>query len=166
MPHISLVLHDIRSTYNVGAILRSCDAFGVSEVVVTGYTPYPALPGDSRPPHIADANDRAIAKTALGAEKQVRIRAEPDIFAVLTAFRADGVLVAALEQSPRSLLLERFAPPERFALILGNETEGIPDEVLAICDVVLEIPMVGAKESLNVAVSGSIALYALVRYPI
>ena len=124
-----LVLDNIRSSYNVGSILRTADAVGVERVICVGTTPYPALPGDTRPGHVAASNSKEIAKTALGAEKSISISYEPNLKESLNALRTEGYTIAALENS----------------------------------DIILEIPMKGAKESLNVAVSAGIAMYQLTR---
>lgn len=161
-PFLRILLADIRSCHNVGAILRTADAVGVEEVVFCGYTPYPRLSNDSRPEHIIGKNTRAIAKTSLGAEGSLAMRHEPDLEEAIRLERNRGCHVAALERSKVSTDLFTFTPPPRISLILGNETEGIDPGILSACDSVLAIPMLGHKESLNVSVAAGVALYQLV----
>ncbi len=156
-----VIAHNIRSTHNVGAILRSCDGFGVEACYATGYTPYPTLPRDSRLPHEREKLTRQIAKTALGAELTVRVEHAEDATELLQSLKSGGYTIAALEQSPVSIPLPVYRSPHKLALLLGEEVHGITPELLAACDVTLEIPMVGRKESFNVSVATGIALYAL-----
>jgi tRNA G18 (ribose-2'-O)-methylase SpoU len=156
-----VIAHNIRSIYNVGAILRSCDGFGVSKFYATGYTPYPELPDDSRPPHVRGKLTRQIAKTALGAERTVIIEHADDPHDIIAGYKRSGFVIAALEQASNSLSLTSYRPPGRLVLLLGEEVHGIADGLLRLCDVTLEIPMQGRKESFNVSVAAGIALYAL-----
>ncbi|TXG77959.1 TrmH family RNA methyltransferase [Patescibacteria group bacterium] len=159
MREIALVAHNLRSIHNVGSILRSCDGFGVQRVFCTGYTPYPSLPNDTRLPHIRTKITRQLHKTALGAEETIDIRHEDDIQTALTALRADGYTIAALEQSKNSVALSEYTPPYKIALIVGREVEGIEPDIMKETDLHLEIPMRGTKESFNVSVAAAIALY-------
>ncbi len=162
MAEITLLVHNIRSTHNVGAILRTADGFGVREVVCSGYTPYPQLPHDTRLPHIVEKLTRQIHKTALGAEATVAVRYVEDSITWLEQNKAGKQLpVYALEQAVGSKNLRNFTPADEFALLLGEEVHGIRPELLEWCDEILEIPMVGSKESFNVSVATGIALYAL-----
>lgn len=158
---IQLILSDIRSAQNVGAILRTADACGVSRVYACGYTPYPAHKGDNRPAHVADANTRAIAKTALGAQSTISITHTPDTRSAVLAAREAGYRVIVVEQSETSLNLYRYKPDGNIALLLGNEVTGVEPQDMALADQVVEIPMIGQKESLNVAVAAGIAMYQL-----
>lgn len=159
MPHITLVLHNIRSTHNVGSIFRTAEGFGIEKIILSGYTPHPRVTqGETRLPHIADKLDAQIHKTALGAEKLVPFSYVNDIDKWIDNF--DGSLIA-LEQTPRSVKLHDFTAPDKFALILGEEVSGITDDLLEKCDLAVEIPMVGQKESFNVSVACGIALYGL-----
>lgn len=156
-----VIAHNIRSTHNVGAILRTCDGFGVETLHATGYTPYPTIPGDTRLPHERDKLTRQIAKTALGAELTVSTVHARDPLDVVSELKQKGYTVAALEQSAESVSLADYDPSEKLALLLGEEVHGITPELLSQCDVALEIPMTGYKESFNVSVATGIALYAL-----
>ncbi|HSX15332.1 MAG TPA: TrmH family RNA methyltransferase [Candidatus Saccharimonadales bacterium] len=159
---IVVIAHDIRSTHNVGSLLRTCEGLGISKVYLTGYTPYPALPqGDSRLPHIAQKLTAQIHKTALDAETLVPWEHSDGIAACIARLRADGYAIAGLEQSERSTPLHKFAPPGKIAVLLGREVEGIDPTVLALCDMHIEIPMLGRKESFNVVQAAAMALYHL-----
>lgn len=160
---VTLLLSDIRSCHNVGAILRTAEAAGAHEVVFCGITPHPNLPDDPRAPHIIARNTRAIAKTALGSEQKLKLRYAPDAGAEAAALAERGFAVAALETGPGAQNLFAFPPPPQLALILGSETEGVPAPVLSAAHAVLEIPMRGTKESLNVSVAAGIALYHFLR---
>jgi tRNA G18 (ribose-2'-O)-methylase SpoU len=146
-----VILYDIRSHYNVGAIFRTCDAAGVSKIFLAGYTP---APEDRFGRPVPEIN-----KTALGAEQFIPWEVVTDIKGLIKKLQADGVTVVAVEQAPNSVSLSDFKVPDSVAYIMGSETEGVPEEVLEIVDVILEIPMLGQKESLNVSVSAGIVLY-------
>ena len=159
MPEIIVIAHNIRSTHNVGSIFRTCEGFGVSRVLLTGYTPYPLLKNDSRLPHVSEKLTAQIHKTALGAETMgpFEYQEHPD----LGALAREGYEIVALEQAPTSINLRNYHAPHKLALLLGEEVQGIPNELLKQCPTILEIPMVGTKESFNVSVATGIALYAL-----
>jgi tRNA G18 (ribose-2'-O)-methylase SpoU len=159
MRQIVLIAHNVRSTHNVGSLLRTAEGLGIQKVVLSGYTPYPSLDHDTRLPHIARKLDAQIHKTALDAEKLVDWEHAEDIFAVLDDLRADGYQLAAVEQAQNSVPLPDYTPPEKLAVIVGREVEGIEPEVLAACDTVLEIPMFGQKESFNVVQAAAMTLY-------
>ena len=156
-----VVAHNIRSLHNVGSIFRTADGFGVEKLYLSGYTPYPVMPGDTRPPHIRKKLGDAIHKTALGAEQTVPFAYIEDSEHIVRQLINDGYTIAALEQAPDSVLLSEYHVPEKLALILGEEVAGVPQTLLEQCSVTLEIPMQGKKESFNVSVATGIALYAL-----
>lgn len=158
---IVIIAHDIRSTHNVGSLIRTAECFGVARLYLTGYTPYPLAPNDTRLPHLAHKIDRQIHKTALGAELTLPWHHNPDCLATIQQLRRDGFTLAALEQTPGSKQLPGYAPPSRIALLLGREVEGVAPELLAQCDLSLEIPQYGIKESLNVVQAAAIAVYHL-----
>lgn len=160
MVKIALILADIRSLHNVGSILRSADGFGISHIYYAGYTPYPIQPNDTRLPHETKKLTSQIHKTALGAENLPASLYGSGLEAVRAA-KKDGYAVVALEQSPHSAQLNEYSPPANIALLLGNEVTGISSELLSKVDDILEIPMLGSKESFNVSVATGIALYAL-----
>lgn len=152
-----VLLHDIRSTQNVGAILRTCDAVGVDKVFFSGITPSPV-----------DRFGRKrgdVSKSALGAEDSVEwevLEETPESF--LKEMKSDGFQIVALEQAENSVdykeINEKF-PAERRVVIVGNEVEGVSKEILELCDVIGEIPMAGQKESLNVSVAFGIFIFSL-----
>lgn len=147
---VSVVAHNIRSIYNVGALFRTGDAARIEHLYLTGYTGTP--------------DHKDLHKTALGAQDLVPWSTEDDVLALLEDLRSQGYTIAALEltdasQPPAELAADAFP----LALVLGNEVHGIDSDVLDVCDVALEIPQYGAKQSLNVSVAFGIAVYDLVR---
>lgn len=162
MRDIVVIAHDIRSTHNVGSLLRTCEGLGVQRVYFTGYTPYPRLTEqDPRLPHMADKLTRQIHKTALDAENLLPWEHADDVTALLGQLRSDGYTLVALEQSETSTRLPDYQPPTKVAVLLGREVEGIEPELLAHCDITLEIPMFGRKESFNVVQAAAMTLYHL-----
>ncbi len=157
MPEIIVLAHNIRSTFNVGSIFRTADGFGVKEIILSGYTPYPTFPGDVRLPHLAEKITNQIHKTALGAETTVRFRFES--VPPLDELKKHGYRLVALEQSLDSTLLHTYHAPDKIALLLGEEVDGISPDLLTKCDDTVEIPMRGEKESFNVSVAAALALY-------
>ncbi len=158
MPAITLIAHNIRSTHNVGAIFRTAEGFGVKKIILSGYSPYPAIADDKRLPHEAIKIDSQIHKTALGAETMVEFEYISDLDSWITDYTHP---VVALEQAENSLNIRTYTPPDEFALLLGEEVSGIEQHLLERCQAIIEIPMVGKKESFNVSVATGIALYAL-----
>ncbi len=158
-----MIAHNIRSTHNVGSIFRTAEGFGVKRIILSGYTPYPKLPADSRLPHIADKLTDQIHKTALGAETMVpfEYQESPD----LAKLKEAGYQIVGLEQDECSVMLQDYKTPDKVALLLGEEVHGLTPELLTLCDDLIEIPMNGQKESFNVSVATGIALYELTRRP-
>lgn len=145
---IRLILHDIRSLYNVGSIFRTADAFAVDHVYLTGFTPSPPRP--------------EISKTALGAEQVVPYSYHPSTSELLVKLREEGCTIAAAEIAEGSRRAESLMPAEfPLVLILGNELTGVPDELVQLCDLALEIPMYGTKHSLNVSVAAGVLLSSI-----
>jgi 23S rRNA (guanosine2251-2'-O)-methyltransferase len=161
MRRIVLIAHNLRSAHNVGSLLRTADGLAVESVWLTGYTPYPVLANDSRLPHISRGVEKKIAKVSLGAEKSLDIQQTDDVFSVISSHRNKGYIVAALEQTADSQSINTYNPPAKICLVVGREVEGIEESVLKICDMSLEIPMYGQKESYNVSVATAMALYRL-----
>lgn len=159
MPEIIVIAHNIRSTHNVGSIFRTAEGFGVKRIILSGYTPYPKLPHDTRLPHIADKLTSQIHKTALGAEMMVPF--EYQELPNLKTLQLTGYHLVGLEQDARSTMLPNYKVTGKIALLLGEEVKGITDELRIQCDDLIEIPMEGQKESFNVSVATGIALYAL-----
>lgn len=148
---IILILHNLRSAQNVGAIFRVADAIGVAKIYLTGYTPTPIDRFD-RPNH-------EVAKTALGAEKYVEWEASKAINNLLKKLLASSFQLLALEQSKKSKDYRKIKLTKSTAIIVGNEVRGLNPVILKRCDIIAEIPMRGRKESLNVAVATGIFLF-------
>jgi 23S rRNA (guanosine2251-2'-O)-methyltransferase len=146
-----VLVHNIRSLYNVGSIFRTADAFGVSKIYLTGYTGTPANP----------IHKNKIAKVALGAEEWVPWEYSKSPQAVIRILKRQKVQIIGLENNVKASTLGKFKTKGSFALILGEETTGINKALINLCDKVVEIPMLGKKESLNVSVAFGIAAYAL-----
>ena len=163
---IIVVLDNIRSTYNVGAILRTAEGFGVSRVIFSGYTP--RVHDAKLLPHLRAKLDKEIHKTALGAEDMLDIVSSDDIVATLTDLKAAGWQIVGLENNIDDGRLIKLNSPElknklpnKVVLILGEEVHGIKPELYDLIDTFLEIPMRGQKESFNVSVAAGIAMYAI-----
>lgn len=146
-----VIAHNIRSLHNVGSIFRSCDVFSVEKLYLTGIT--------GAPPR------KEIAKVALGSEHRVAWEHVDDVFELLTRLKKEGIKIIALENGVGAQSIDTVAPGEPYALILGNEVEGIDRAILDQCDVLVEISMPGQKQSFNVSVATGIALFALTRPP-
>lgn len=164
-----LVLNNIRSTYNVGAILRTAEGLGVSRVIYAGYTP--RYNNNSLLPHLRAKLNRQIERSAVGAEKMVAQEAVADLADWLEKQKAAGWTIIGLEnnlapdEQKRRLILgskaEQELVAENVVLVLGEEVNGIPTEIRTKMDYFLEIPMAGRKESFNVSVATGIALWEL-----
>jgi tRNA G18 (ribose-2'-O)-methylase SpoU len=147
---VTLVLHNIRSMWNVGAMFRTADAAGIEEIVITGYT--------ATPPR------KEIDKTALGAQETVPWRHFAEPVEAIAMLKSEGRKVFGLEIAENSRVYTSLSAADfPLALIVGNEVEGIADALLAHCDGVIEIPQYGVKHSLNVAVAAGVALFECVR---
>lgn len=170
MMKISLVAHDIRSTHNVGSFFRTCDGLGVDELLFSGYTPYPSIENDTRMPHFADKLTRQIHKTALGAELAVGFKVFETLDEVISHLKSKSTILIALEQAKNSItpsrcrqILSQKHPNLPVAVFLGNEIHGVHEDILKQMDYVIEIPMHGQKESLNVSIAAGITLYELTK---
>lgn len=159
MRQIVLIAHDIRSTHNVGSLVRTAECLGVAHIYLTGYTPYPTAPNDPRLPYIYEKISKQIHKTALGAEDSVAWEHADDVQDVIATLRSQGFTIAALEQAPESTAISAWMPPDKIAILLGREVEGIDPALLGACDDIIEIPQFGKKESLNVVQAAAIAMY-------
>lgn len=159
MRDIILIAHNVRSTHNVGSLLRTAEGLGVQKVILSGYTPYPMHEHDRRLPHEAGRVAKQINKTALGAENSIKWEHHAELPAVLAKLKREGYVVAALEQADDAHLLHTYHPPHKIVLVVGREVEGLDPEILAACDIALEIPMFGKKESYNVVQAAAMALY-------
>ena len=153
-----VILHNIRSLYNVGSIFRTADAVGVEKIYLCGYTPSPK---DKFGKYIPQ-----LSKVALGAEKSVpwdaSARSAQSIKKLIEKLKNDDYKIFAIEQSKKSIPYHRVKiKKQKTVLIVGNEVKGIPSSILKLADKILEIPMAGSKESLNVSVAFGIVAFGL-----
>lgn len=148
-----LILNDIRSVHNVGAIFRTADAVGISKIYLTGYTPSPI---DRFGRKRSD-----LAKAALGAEETIEWESFENVSELITKMKVEGYLIVGLEQDEKSIDYKDVELRDKNAILLGNEVLGIPEDLRGECDVLSEIPMVGKKESLNVSVATGVFLFRI-----
>lgn len=151
MQKIAAMLYNVRSAHNVGSIFRTADAAGVSKLYLAGHTPAPR----DRFGRI----QKEIAKTALGAEKSVPWESEASPRAVVSRLKAGGWTIVGVEQDPKAISYRQLRAKNKTAFIFGNEVRGVPRSLRRLCDTLVEIPMHGTKESLNVAVAAGIILF-------
>ncbi len=148
---VRVLLHNIRSAHNVGAIFRTADALRISRIYLSGYTPTP-LDRFGRPV-------KEIAKTALGAEQSIPWEYHQMPQKLMLRFKKDGVTVVGIEQDSRAIDYKKFTLKSPTVFLVGNEVRGLSPLLRKSCNVLLEIPMQGKKESLNVSVAFGIALF-------
>jgi len=146
-----VVLDNVRSAYNVGSVFRTCDAFKADRLILCGIC--------AAPP------SAEIHKTALGAEESVPWEHAPETLPVLERLRAEGYVLVSVEQTVRSVKLDAFRPEAgtKYALVFGNEVDGVDQAAVDACDFSLEIPQFGTKHSLNVSVAAGVVLWHFVR---
>lgn len=144
---VVVVLDDVRSEMNVGSILRTADAFAISEVCLCGITPVPPMP--------------EIHKTALGAEDSVMWQHYDDVMQCIAELRSEGYKIISIEQVHGSVELQEFmfGSDEKYALIMGNEVKGVSQQAVDASDVCIELPQRGTKHSLNVACTAAIVMW-------
>ena len=142
-----IVLNNVRSLHNIGAIFRTADAFLVKHIYLCGIT--------ARPPHME------IYKTALGATESVDWSYEENCLQTIKNLKKTGIFTVAIEQAEGAVSLENFTqnPDKTYAVVFGNEVKGVQQEVVSICDTCVEIPQFGTKHSLNIAVSAGVVLW-------
>ncbi|MDZ7660253.1 RNA methyltransferase [Fodinibius sp.] len=145
---LKIILHNVRSMHNVGAAFRSADAFGIDEIIISGYTPTPPRP--------------EIAKTAIGAQKHVDWQQVEHPRKHIETLKEKGYRLVGLEQMTDSILLPDYTIPKEqdICLVFGNEVTGVDENILSYIDDFVEIPQYGHKHSLNVSVTVGVALYA------
>ena len=148
-----LILPDIRSAINVGAIFRTADAVGVDKIYLVGVTP--------RPSDQFGRIQKDIAKSALGAETWIKWEYKEKLIPLMTNLKKQGYEIIALEQSENSIDYRNYKKKDKFAFILGPEVTGLDKKILDKADKTVEIPMKGKKESLNVAVACGVALFRI-----
>lgn len=153
------ILYNIRSAHNVGSIFRTCDGAGVEKLFLVGPTPLPIDRFGRTQPE--------IKKTSLGASESVAWQhvgeagdeSRQACLALIACLQQEGKTVVAIEQRTDAISFYDFVVPEDVVYILGNEVDGVPDEIMDQCDAIVEIPMSGMKESLNVSVTAGIVLF-------
>ena len=150
-----LVLPDIRSAINVGAIFRTADAVGIDKIYLTGWTP--------RPTDKFGRIQKDIAKSALGAETWIPWEYKKTLIPLITILKKEGYTVIAIEQDKRAVDYRKIKTTDKVAIILGPEVTGLSKKILDKCDLIAEIPMYGKKESLNVSVACGIALFRILK---
>lgn len=146
-----IILENIRSAHNVGAIFRTADGAGVDKILLVGYTPTP-IDRFGRP-------QSEIAKTSLGACDVIPWEHCENSRGVIKQLQGEGFTVAAVELTDSSVSLKEFSVPGNVAYLMGNEVVGVEEETMEACDVVVSLPMLGVKESLNVATTAGIVMY-------
>lgn len=158
MKDIVVVLQNIRSLHNVGSIFRTADAAGVSKLYLCGITPSPV--------NILGTLEPKLTKSSLGAEKHVQWEKQRSPATVIKKLKKEGYKIYAVEQDKKSIAYTKIRPSknERVALIMGNEVKGLPKTLLALADKIIEIPMHGKKESLNVSVAFGIVVFEFARF--
>jgi 23S rRNA (guanosine2251-2'-O)-methyltransferase len=144
---VTLLLDSVRSMHNVGSAFRTSDAFAIEQLFLCGIT--------GLPPH------REIEKTALGATQSVKWKHFENISEAITQLKANGYQIIAIEQAENSTKLTEFqpAPDQKYALIFGNEVDGVSDEAMELADDCIEIPQFGTKHSFNIVVTAGIVLW-------
>ncbi len=148
---VVVVLDNIRSMHNIGSVFRTCDAFLIETLYLCGIT--------ATPPH------REINKTALGATESVQWLYYENTLELVKMLKADGYTLCAVEQTDSSVMLQNFTPSAmlKYAVIFGHEIHGVDQQVVDVCDLSIEIPQLGTKHSLNIAVCAGIVLWEFFR---
>ncbi len=152
---VRILLHNIRSTHNVGSLFRTSDAAGVSHIYISGYSPTPLDQFNRK--------RKDIAKVSLGAEDSVVWTKVGNVKNLIAELKIEGFSVIAIEQSDNSLDYKKVKIGDKVLIVVGNEVKGMSKDLLKLADVVAEIPMRGEKESLNVSVAFGIALFQLLK---
>ncbi len=149
---IIVILNEIRSLTNVGTFFRTCDAFNVEKIYLCGIT--------ATPPH------REIQKTALGATESMEWEHRESTIDLVNELKQEGVKICSIEQTEQTTFLQdvsKFSTKERYALVFGNEVNGVDQDVIDASDYIIEIPQFGTKHSLNVSVCAGIVMWEFVR---
>jgi tRNA G18 (ribose-2'-O)-methylase SpoU len=142
-----VILDNVRSMHNIGSIFRTSDGFAIEKIFLCGIT--------AQPPH------REIEKTALGATQSIEWLYFEDVCEAINTLKLDGYKIIAIEQAENSTLLNNYMPEiyDKYALIFGNEVNGVSDEAMQLIDTCIEIPQFGTKHSFNIVVSAGIILW-------
>lgn len=144
-----IVLDNIRSLNNIGSVFRTADAFRVESIFLCGLT--------AQPPH------RDIQKTALGATASVEWKYFENTLNAVEELKQNGYQICAVEQAEETVLLQDYQPTKKVAIVMGNEVEGVSQEVIDFSDVCMEIPQFGTKHSLNISVCTGVVVWEVVR---
>ena len=150
---IYVLLHNIRSTHNVGSVFRTADALGVTRIYISGYTPTPI--------DKFNRSRKDIAKVSLGAEKTIAWESVLNPEKIIKDLKKKKFQIIGLEQTKNSVDYKKVKVKSLILFVVGNEVDGIKPKILSLCDVVAEIPMRGKKESLNVSVAFGVALFRI-----
>ena len=144
---IVVILDNVRSMHNIGSVFRTSDGFSIERIYLCGIT--------AQPPH------REIEKTALGATQSIEWVYSADISELIPELKAAGYTIIAVEQADNSIMLNNFQPEtsEKYALIFGNEVNGVSEDAMNLIDTCIEIPQFGIKHSFNIVVSAGIVLW-------
>lgn len=143
---IYIILHNIRSRFNVGSVFRTADGAGVAKIYLCGITPAPPHP--------------KIAKVSLGAENFVPYKYVKNTWRLIEKLKKQGIKVIAIEQAKNSIQYKNYKAQFPLAIVMGSETKGLSPAILKRCDKIIEIPMKGKKESLNVATACGIIAFS------
>lgn len=152
-----VILHNIRSAYNVGACFRTADGAGVKKIFLTGYTLEPWYKDRA----FLSPAQKMLAKTALGAEENVLWEKRGGVGKLLRELKEEGFEIVALEQSDESMDYRDYKPKQKTVLLVGNEVRGVDKKILKQCDKIIEIPMQGKKNSLNASVAFGVASFEI-----
>lgn len=165
----SLLANNIRSAYNVGSLFRLGDAVGIEKLYLTGYTPHPKMDNDLRPAYVAAQTHRILQKTGLAGIESVPWKHSENALEIINQLKINGVKIISIERYTGSLnyldyLKEHKAELEKSGVcfIVGHERDGVDPEILKVSDAIVEIPMKGLGNSLNVAMAATVVLYSLI----
>ncbi len=150
---VRVLIHDIRSTHNVGSIFRTSDAVGVNKIYLSGFSPTPI--------DKFNRGRKDIAKVSLGAEKTIPWEYVEEPKKLVKKLKKDGFEIVGLEQTEESIDYKKFKTNKPILFIVGSEVLGMDKKMIALCDKIVEIPMKGEKESLNVSVAFGVAIYRI-----
>ena len=152
MKSVAVLLHNVRSAHNVGSLFRTADAAGVSKLFLTGYTPTPR--------DRFGRSQKDVKKTALGAEVVVPWESEKSATLLVRRLRKEGWTIIGVEQDPQAKDYRRIRVKASTVFVFGNEVRGLSRSLRKLCDILIEIPMHGKKESLNISVAAGIILFS------
>lgn len=147
---VIVILNDVRSSHNVGSIFRTSDALGVNKIYLAGYTP---APEDK-----FGRENKEISKVALGAEKTLDWEVVKDTVTLIQTLKVQNTSIVAVEQDSKSEDYKKYKIIGPTVFIFGNEVDGLPKNIISLCHSIVEIPMSGHKESLNVSVAFGIVM--------